>query len=105
MGASGKRLHVDVQPGSSCCLVRIGGVLDLTSAADLDEKLRTAMAAGLKDFVLDLSDVQLLDSSGARVLFALQQRCRACGGHMQVRNSSVAVRRFVGALQRALSLG
>lgn len=47
-------------------VIRISGDLDAQTAGRLDEVVATQLAAGRSEVVLDLADLQFLDSSGLR---------------------------------------
>ena len=54
--------------------------LDAFSAPALRMQLNDLAEAGVKDFVIDLSDTPFMDSAGMAVLVSLLLRCRQTGG-------------------------
>jgi len=62
----------------------IGGSLDALTAAILRPKVDAIVNEQRKRVVVDLSELELIDSSGVAVLVALFKRTRAHGGAMRV---------------------
>ena len=58
------------------------GAIDTRSAFDFEQKLDELLAAGSRSFVIDLSEVGLLASSGIRILLMLVKRLTAVGGSL-----------------------
>ena len=54
------------------CVIAVVGALDLASADQLSREVREARAAGTVQLVLDLRDVDFIDSTGLRVLLSLR---------------------------------
>ena len=70
-------LRCDVSdPVPGCRVVRVVGDIDAHSAPSLQEKLLRDLEAAPRRLVLDLTDVNFLDSAGIRVLITL---CRHSG--------------------------
>lgn len=63
--------------------VRPTGVVDLQTAASLRDELLPA-GDGVGDVVLDLTDVEFIDSVGMSVIVATQRRCAAEGVRLSV---------------------
>lgn len=78
--------------------VRLRGELDLATAPEL-EALAMPAAQGGRDVVVDLRELEFLDSSGVRVLVALHAVASEGGGRLSV------VRGAVGSpVQRVLEV-
>jgi anti-sigma B factor antagonist len=56
-------------------VVEVSGELTWDSAARFTETVDRAFADGQRDFVVDLSRVETIDSTGLEALTALQRRC------------------------------
>jgi anti-sigma B factor antagonist len=56
------------------CVVAVEGELDLATAPDLKSRLAQLLGEGCRDFVLDVSQVGHMDSTGLGVLIGLQLR-------------------------------
>lgn len=67
-----------VRQGRDSTVVRVGGIVDLSTESALRDCLRQAMADGARCIVLDLAGVPRLDSSGLGTIVSafkvLQQR-------------------------------
>ena len=69
-GAPGlrKRPVLGVKALENACVVRLGGELDLYNAAAVRDALMTICADGPKKVVVDLSEVEFMDSTALGVL-------------------------------------
>ena len=68
------RLSDEVRPEAT--IVAVGGELDVESAPQLDEHLTSAILVAPALLVVDLSDVDFLDSTGLGVLIKAYSRQR-----------------------------
>ena len=74
-------LSVQVDELGPHLLVRLSGDVDLESAPALTETLRTLLETiGAKPLVLDLTEVEFMDSSGLGVLVGVHQQAAVQGG-------------------------
>src|SRR3954453_12449134 len=74
-------------------LVHLSGDLDLAAVDDLE-----AAFADVPDYepaVLDMSQVQFMDSSGLAVVLRQSMRRRDAGGSLQLRHTTEPVRRLI----------
>lgn len=55
-------------PRPGLALIRITGELDACSAQQIEERLRQALAPGYPQVILDLQDLDFIDSTGIRLL-------------------------------------
>jgi anti-sigma B factor antagonist len=74
-------LTVEVDPDRDALVIRTIGDLDLVSAEAFESKVREALASGALAVLLDLSQVEFIDSTGLRALLAAERlssmnRCR-----------------------------
>jgi anti-anti-sigma factor len=73
-------LEHDIAVSGAVAVVRLRGELDLASAAELGPELeRLAVADGVEAAVLDLRDLEFMDSSGLRMVANSQLRFRDAG--------------------------
>lgn len=79
-------------------VIRVTGTLDIATTRDLDAELSVALAAGpCRTLVLDLGDVEVLDSTGLRALWTVRQALREIGAHLVLRRPSATVVRVLDA--------
>jgi anti-anti-sigma factor len=69
-------------------VVRPGGDVVAAAVPELRETLRGAVAGGAREMVLDLTNVQMLDSSGIGLLIAAHNSIRKLGGRLSVIHAS-----------------
>jgi anti-sigma B factor antagonist len=78
-------LTIEVGPQHETCLMRVTGELDLSSAATFERELHRVLADGqLKSVILDLADLEFIDSSGLQSLVRLTRWSRQDGDHLRV---------------------
>lgn len=79
-------------------IASIAGALGMASTSDLDRELSLALAAGpCRILVLDLSEIDVLDSTGLRALWTIRQTMREVGASLVLRRPSAAVVRVLDA--------
>jgi anti-sigma B factor antagonist len=93
-------------PGEGWTLARVGGELDVATAPRLREQLLAAIAEGGPRLVVDLGDVDFLDSTGLGVIVGVLKRARTLGGDLRLVCPSPAIRRVfeITALDRTMPL-
>lgn len=65
----------------------IGGELDAVTSPELRQAVDQLVEEQRKQIVVDVADLQLIDSSGVAVLVSLFKRTRAHGGDFTVRGA------------------
>jgi anti-sigma B factor antagonist len=65
-------------------VVRLGGRLDLLSAAEVKQQLAQAVATGNRRLVVDLGEVDFVDSSGLGSLIGGLKSARLAGGDLRI---------------------
>lgn len=65
-------------------VLKLGGQLDALSAPELLPTIDSIVAKKRPVIVVDLSDLELIDSSGVAAIVALYKRCRSGGGKLRV---------------------
>ena len=73
--------------------VAIAGELDLATAPPLRDHLSHLYASGVRNFVLDCSEVSFIDSVGLSVILALLRRCREEAGSLTIKAPSSVMTR------------
>ena len=86
-------IQVDIAPAGAVTLATVRGEIDIASADDLARMLNK-VAVGER-LVLDLSDVDFMDSSGLAVVLRQSMRRRDAGGSLHIRNPSPSVGRLL----------
>jgi len=61
------------------------------SVPELRSKMRGIVDEGVSEMVVDLTDVQMVDSSGIGLLISAYNSLRKLGGHMAVINASAEI--------------
>ena len=84
--------RAEVERHDSALVVRPIGELDLATVEELDRAIQGGETAPL--LVLDLSDLEFLDTSGMRFLLKTQADCLAQGTEMKLVKGSREVQRL-----------
>jgi anti-anti-sigma factor len=74
---------VDSQPGG-IGVVRPIGRLDLLTAPEVRQHVAQAIAAGSRRLIIDLAEVQFIDSSGLAALISGLKTARLAGGDLRI---------------------
>jgi anti-anti-sigma factor len=75
-------LRIDNDGGSPRVIV--AGELDLATAEQLEAQLKQVESAGPETLVLDLRELEFMDSTGLRAVIAADTRARERGGKLVV---------------------
>jgi anti-sigma B factor antagonist len=65
-------------------IVAVGGEIDVYTAPKLRDKITELVAAGVYDLVVDMGEVEVLDSTGLGVLVGGLKKVRAHDGSLQL---------------------
>ena len=71
--------NVAEQQHGSARIVSVSGELDLRTSPELEDRLGHAFDAGTQLVILDLRQIEFMDSTGLRVLLAAHQRAQESG--------------------------
>jgi anti-sigma B factor antagonist len=83
------------QPGEGLRLITVSGEIHVTTAPDFSMRLNDAIAAGSRGVVIDLSEVEFIDSTGLSVLLnGLRRVTRAQGKLALVISNPTVLRLF-----------
>ena len=77
-------LSLATRPGRGCLVVQVGGVLDLATTPDVRRSLQQALDDGVRNVVLDLADVPLIDSTALGMIVWLHKQLQERGGRVCV---------------------
>lgn len=75
-------------------ILTIGGELDIDTATSLHHHMANQFVHGRRHLVLDLSDLEFMDSSGLNVLIKAGREARNTGGDLHLAAPTPAVRRL-----------
>ncbi len=85
---------MDVRQGKGRVVLGLHGELDLLGAPMLEEEIAKAEAGAPGIVVLDLRDLQFVDSAGLRVILAAHERSRRGGREFALTQGSEQVQRL-----------
>ena len=71
-----KQFYIEHKPLKRCDLFIPHGRIDSSTAPQLEEALKSVMADGRHQIVINLSDVDFLSSAALRVLISAARECR-----------------------------
>ncbi|MGH9153335.1 MAG: STAS domain-containing protein [Acidimicrobiales bacterium] len=84
-----------VTDNDGCTLVTVIDSIDVATASMLRERLLDLYEQGKRDVVIDLTGVDLIDSSGLGVLVAALKRYRDADGNVRLRSPGRQVRKVL----------
>ncbi|MFI6857632.1 STAS domain-containing protein [Streptomyces sp. NPDC050416] len=89
-------LSVEVElPREDVALITVDGYLDVDTATEFQAHLANQLHHGRRHFLLDLSSVPFMDSSGMNIILRVYQETRRTAGSVHVINPTSAVRRVL----------
>ena len=89
-------LSVEVTlPREDVALIRVAGYLDVDSATEFQHHLANQLHHGRRHFLLDLSDVPFMDSSGMNIILRVYQEARDIPGSVHIISPTPSVRRIL----------
>jgi anti-anti-sigma factor len=96
MGAGPERDGVVAPaPEAPAWVVAPKGALDIATCGELHSRLNEVIDAGATIVVLDLAEVDFIDSSGIREIVRAGRRLQDDGGRLLVENTSGATQRIL----------
>ncbi len=78
-----------------CAQVQVSGDLDLCTASELRSELSRLIDQGTKHLILDMREVEFMDSSGLVVLIHVRKRLAELGGTFALMDPTGAVQRVL----------
>jgi anti-sigma B factor antagonist len=73
------RLRIEVAQDGGTAVLMLHGELDLATAPALNTQLETASATGASAIVVDLTELEFMDSTGLRSILLAHERCGESG--------------------------
>lgn len=86
-------LDLSTRPLDGRALVSVGGEVDLETAAQLGDHAAEALRDVSPHLVVDLTDVTFMDSTGLKVLLAVQRRTELAAGSLAIVGTARSVRK------------
>lgn len=86
-------IEIETQfPSSNTAVVHVSGEIDMDSSDDLREVLREAAEENFTEVIVDMQEVEFIDSSGIATLVESMQSLKQNGGQLVLRNLQENVR-------------
>ncbi|WP_369179187.1 STAS domain-containing protein [Streptomyces mutabilis] len=76
-------------------LLKVTGYLDVDTATEFQHHLANQLHHGRRHFLLDLSEVPFMDSSGMNIILRVYQEARELPGSVHIISPTAAVRRVL----------
>jgi anti-sigma B factor antagonist len=73
----------------------VSGELDLATTPQLERQARTLLAGGARSIVIDLANLNFIDSTGLRLLLLLSQQAAEEGWRMLIARPSEQVQKII----------
>lgn len=77
-------MHVRVRQERGWTVLAVRGVIDVASAPELRQTLQEVQFSGSARVLIDLAEVELIDSFGLGVLVGARKRSRSHGGELAI---------------------
>ena len=77
-------LRIEIGPEAETCLVRVAGELDLANVPALERELHRILTHDLQRVILDLEDLEFIDSTGLACLVKATRHSRADGDRLRI---------------------
>jgi anti-anti-sigma factor len=87
--------RVEVLSEKGATILAVSGELDLASSPALEEELERASDAGVELLILDLRDLEFMDSTGLSVVLKASQRAQDGGQRFRLVKGSQQVQRLL----------
>jgi len=91
----GEHLQVDVRSEQDRVVLSLHGELDLASAPLLQDEIESAEAEDATLVVLDLDDLEFIDSTGLRIILSAHERSQERGQMLALTRGSQQVQRLM----------
>ncbi|HEY1689164.1 MAG TPA: STAS domain-containing protein [Solirubrobacteraceae bacterium] len=89
------RLRIDVRQEQDRAILALSGEFDLVGVPALQREIETAETGAAKAIVLDLEELQFMDSTGLRAILSARERAQERGQEFAVTQGSSQVQRLL----------
>jgi anti-sigma B factor antagonist len=86
---------MDVHSAEVTCRLALRGELDLASSTELEQELDRLLASGANQVVVDLRELEFMDSTGLSVLINAHQRAQQAGARLSLIKGPPQVQRLL----------
>ncbi len=90
-----EHLQIDVRKEPDRIVLSLHGELDLASTPLLQDEIESAETDGVSLIVLDLDDLEFIDSTGLRIILAAHERSQERGQMLALTRGSQQVQRLM----------
>lgn len=95
MAGDGELLRITTAADGDTWAVLIAGELDLSSADELDTTIAELCADGARHIVVEMSELEFMDSTGLRSLLVGAELCAVSGCELLIGSTSLQVERLL----------
>jgi len=88
-------LGISVTKIKNACVIELSGELGVEGVHDLDDKFKALIKKGERYFVLDMSDLDFIDSAGMASLVLNHKQIVAANGKMVLAALQISVRKVL----------
>lgn len=88
-------MDIAIARTGASAVVTVSGELDANTAPEFEDAVAPLVGDNVQLVVVDVSDLEFLDSSGLRVLVRTRELLMGKGGTVELRSPSVTVRRVL----------
>jgi anti-sigma B factor antagonist len=89
------QLRIEIRKEADRAILSLNGELDMANAPLFESALDDARLASASTVVLDLQQLQFIDSTGLRIILATRERCRERGQEFAITPGSDQVQRLL----------
>jgi len=88
--------QVEVRSADGAAVIVVSGELDLASAPALEEELTRAVTNGADPVIVDLRELEFIDSTGLGLLIKANRKAEAAGRRFAIVRGQSQVQRLLG---------
>ena len=88
--------QVEVRSADRAAVIVVSGELDLASAPALEEELTRAVTNGADPVIVDLRELEFIDSTGLGLLIKANRKAEAAGRRFAIVRGQSQVQRLLG---------